>query len=317
VPGLKVSKESVAEAGPKLAGVLTGIVFFLVVLVGGGVYRTDCLLNNGQVVTDWGPKGDIPYLWSPGPNCRAHALMRYVLGTVGVMSPAHTFDQTSPELVRQVGRGSVAMAQLVPTFESLKTVGGFSDPNSQQAMLDLFQGQLGKLSASALQTISQENQTAAAHTAPVLRKLNALAASISGSVVDPRSLPGLSADSRTLLDDWNAYLTSTANSLRRVSGALSGMHPFYAEFQQLIEAAYQTAQLHSTAQFDKLRASVIKDMGPRYQRMQAAQQTLTGERSVEQKLVRFVDGSPDSQAIITRVNHGYPSGFLASEFKRS
>ena len=128
---------------------LAGIVFFLVVVVGGGVYRTDCLLSSGQLVTDWGPKGDIPYLWSPGPNCRAHTLIRYVLGRVGVMSPARTLDQTSPELVRQAGGGSVAMAQLVPTLESLKTVGGFSDPNSQQAMLDLFQGQLSKLRASA------------------------------------------------------------------------------------------------------------------------------------------------------------------------
>jgi hypothetical protein len=68
VPGLKVSKESVAEAGPKLAGVLTGIVFFLVVLVGGGVYRTDCLLNNGQVVTDWGPKATSRICGARGPT---------------------------------------------------------------------------------------------------------------------------------------------------------------------------------------------------------------------------------------------------------
>ena len=262
MPRFRISKESSAGAGLKLAGVLAGIVFFLVAVVGGGVYRTDCLLSSGQVVTDWGPKGDIPYLWSSGPLCRAHTLIRSVLGTVGVMSPARTLDQALRDLVRQVGGGSVAMAQLVPTLEALKTVGGFSDPNSQQAMLDLFQGQLSKLSASALQTISKENQMAAAHIGPVLTKLNALATSISGSVVDASSFPGSSADSKTFLEDWNAYLTWTASALRQVSGALSGMHPFYAEFQQLIEAAYQTARLHSTVQFDKRRASVIKDMGP-------------------------------------------------------
>ena len=314
---LRVSAERLAEAGLKTADVLAGVTFFLVVVVGGGVYRTDCLMSNGQVVTDWGLQGDIPYLWSPGPNCRAHTLTRYVLGKAGVMSPASTIEQTPPALVRQVGAGSVAMARLLPALRSLKTTGGFSDPNSQQAMLDLFQGQLAKLGPADLQNLSQENQTAAAHIGPVRAKLNALAASLSHSVVDPGAFSGLPASAKTLLVDWNAYLTSTAGGLRQVSGALAGMRPFYTEFQQLIEAAYRTAQLHSTKQFDGLRASAIKDLGPRYQRMLDAQKTLAGERSVEQKLVRLVNGSADAQAIVTRVNNEYPSGLLASEFNRS
>lgn len=288
-------------------------------MVGGGVYRTECLTSNGRVVTDWGAKGDIPYLWSPSRgNCRPHTLMRYVLGKVGVMSAASTLGQAyTPEFVRKVDAGSTAMAQLIPTLASLKTVGGFSHPRTQQAMLDLFQGQLNTLSANDLTTLSQENATAATHIRPVLTRLNALAASISAAVVNPSAFPGLPVDSKTFLADWNAYLRSTADALRNVSQALAGMHPFYNEFQQLIQAAYQTAQLRSTVQFDKLRAAVFKDLAPRYQRMQAAQQSLTGEKPIEQKLLSFVNASPDAQAIVTRVNHDDPSGFLASEFKRS
>jgi hypothetical protein len=319
VPRLSVSKEGLSNAGLKLAGILAGIAFFFIVAIGGGVYRTDCVTSSGQVITTWGAEGDIPYLWSPDDSrCRAYTLMRYVLGSVGVMSAVKSLDKAyTPELVRQVGAGSVAMAQLIPAFESLKTVGGFSDPSSQQAMLYLFQGQLKKLSANDLATLSQENQTAATHIGPVLTKLNALAASISGAVVNPATYPSLPADSKTFVAEWNAELTSTATALRNVSQALSGMHPFYGEFEQLIQAVYHTAQLRSTVQFDKLRSSVFKDMAPRYQRVQSAQQSLTAAQPIEHKLMSFVNGSQDAQAVVTRVNHGYPNGFLAQEFKRS
>jgi hypothetical protein len=59
---------------------------FLVVVIGGGVYRTDCVRDNGVRTQTWGLGGDIPYLWSSGdPQCRSHTLTRYVLGKVGVM----------------------------------------------------------------------------------------------------------------------------------------------------------------------------------------------------------------------------------------
>lgn len=312
------TKDSVAGAGLKLVGGLAAVVLFLVVVVGGGVYRTDCVTSSGPV-TDWGPQGDIPYLWSPSDSrCRAHTLMRYVLGKVGVMSAVSSLDQAyTPELVRQVGAGSVAMAQLLPTFESLKAVGGFSDPSTQQAMLYLFQGQLGKLSANDLAALSQENSTAATDIGPVLMKLNALTASISGAVVDTNAFPGLPSDSKTFIAKWNGYLTSTATVLRNIGQALTGMKPFYNEFHQLIQAAYQTAQLHSTVQFDKVRSAVLNDMGPRYRRMQAAQQSLAGQKPIEQKFVSFVNGNQEAQVIVTRVNHDYPNGFLGAEFKRS
>ena len=68
-----------------LAGALVGL--FIVVMLAGGVYRTECTFDTGQHTTSWGLEGDIPYLWSPGDgHCQAHTLTRYVLGKVGVMT---------------------------------------------------------------------------------------------------------------------------------------------------------------------------------------------------------------------------------------
>lgn len=83
---LKLTKEGVADTGLKLAGGLLFVLFFAAVVVGGGVYRTDCVSNSGQFTRTWGLEGDIPYLWSPDDShCQVHTLTRYVLGKVGIM----------------------------------------------------------------------------------------------------------------------------------------------------------------------------------------------------------------------------------------
>jgi hypothetical protein len=312
------TRSGITNAGLKLASGLAALAFFLVVVVGGGVYRTDCVTSSGQVVTDWGAQ-DLPYVWSPGDShCRAHTLIRFALGTVGVMSPVSTADHAyNAQLIQRVGAGSIAEAQLIPALESLKAVGGFSDASTQQALVYLFQGQLDKLGEPDLVKLAQENRTAATHIGPVLTKLNHLAASISGSTVNASVLTGLPDDSRTFSAHWNRYLTYTAGALRAVKQALTGMNPVYGEIQRLLHAAYDTAQLHSTAQFDKVRSAVFKDIGPRYAAMQTAQQTGNAARPVEQTLVKFVNGNQDAQVIVTRVNHDYPNGFLAQEFKGS
>lgn len=64
-----------------------GIVVVLVVLMfGGGIYRTECVLDNGIHTKGWELGGSIPYMWNPDPrHCQAHTLTRYVSGKVGVM----------------------------------------------------------------------------------------------------------------------------------------------------------------------------------------------------------------------------------------
>ncbi len=84
---LPVTTAALSHAGRKVAGVVALGVFFLVVVVGGGVYRTDCLSASGQLTRSWALGGNIPYLWSPNDNqCQAHTLTRYVLGKVGIMT---------------------------------------------------------------------------------------------------------------------------------------------------------------------------------------------------------------------------------------
>jgi hypothetical protein len=83
---VKLTRGVLAGAAARVAVGLAGLVFFLVVVVGGGVYRTDCISSTGQMTRTWGLEGDIPYLWSPGDNrCEAHSLGRYVAGKVGLM----------------------------------------------------------------------------------------------------------------------------------------------------------------------------------------------------------------------------------------
>jgi hypothetical protein len=75
----------VAGAGASALGAVLGVVF-IVFLLGGSIYRTDCIYANGTHTTSWGLEGAIPYLWSPDDNrCEAHSMTRYLLGQVGLM----------------------------------------------------------------------------------------------------------------------------------------------------------------------------------------------------------------------------------------
>ena len=83
---LKLTRGVLADAGVKLATGVAGLVFFLVVVIGGGVYRTDCISSSGQMTRTWGLEGDIPYLWSPSDSrCQTHSLGRYVAGKLDIM----------------------------------------------------------------------------------------------------------------------------------------------------------------------------------------------------------------------------------------
>jgi hypothetical protein len=80
--------------GSKLAGVGFGVATvigwlvgaaFIVLLLAGNVYRTECTYPDGRHSTGWDLEGYVPYLWSPDDNhCQAHSLTRYVSGKVGI-----------------------------------------------------------------------------------------------------------------------------------------------------------------------------------------------------------------------------------------
>jgi hypothetical protein len=78
--------EGLVDKGLQLAGAVLCALVFLVITVGGGVYRTDCVNSNGSLTRTRGIEGYIPYLWTPGnSSCQAHTLTRYVLGKVGIL----------------------------------------------------------------------------------------------------------------------------------------------------------------------------------------------------------------------------------------
>lgn len=237
------------------------------------------------------------------------------LAACGVTTSEQAYTQP---LIDQVGAGSVELATLVPTLQSETKVSGvFSDPGTQQAMGYLVQGQLNKLSQSDLVKMATENRNAAAHIGGVLTKLDQLSASLNRATINASSYQNLSDGSKTFIADWNQVLTTAAADMRTARQGLAGMSPVYNEFQSLLRAAYNTSTLRSTVQFDKVRAAVLKDIGPRFTQLQNAMQAGTrAGTAAQQKLVSFVNNNQEAQAIVTKVNQAQPTGWFAQEFKK-
>ena len=74
------------------------------------------------------------------------------LAACGVTTTKQAF---TPELIRQVGAGSVAEARLVPTLNSLKVSGGLNDPATAQTLVYLLEGRLGKLTPADLARLAE------------------------------------------------------------------------------------------------------------------------------------------------------------------
>lgn len=59
------------NVGASVLGVALAAVAAAFVL-GGAIYRTDCISDSGTHTSSWGLEGYIPYLWSPGDNRCGH-----------------------------------------------------------------------------------------------------------------------------------------------------------------------------------------------------------------------------------------------------
>jgi hypothetical protein len=202
------------------------------------------------------------------------------LAACGVSTTQQTF---TPGLIRQVGAGSVAEAQVLPALQALRLAGGFSGAGRQQELY-LAQGQLDKLTPGDLANLSLENQRSAADIGAVLQKLDQTSTSLTGKRVPATSLQNLPNGSNTFVGDWNRYLTATAGAISNVRQALAGANPVYPGFQRLLKAAYSTGRLQATPYFNHLRRQVLTDIGQRDQRVQNAVQGLSSTAPVEQKL---------------------------------
>jgi hypothetical protein len=119
------------------------------------------------------------------------------------------------------------------------------------------------------------------------------------------------------VEKWNRYVATTAHALQATGAALSHMGPVYQQFPALIQAAYATARLRSTVQFDKVRRRVINTLRPRFQKLQSVMQSNRDAGGVQRDFASFVNGNQEAQSIVNKVNHDYPNGWLAQEFKGS
>ena len=232
----------------------------------------------------------------------------------GVTTSQQVYSQA---LIKQVGAGSRAEAQLVPTVRAQTKTGLFSDPATSQATAYLLEGQLDKLSESDLAHIASASKHAANATGGIVAVFSKLQSAITAATVDRNSFTGLPDGSRTFIAEWDQYLTITAKALANLQSALTGMSPIYRKLPGLLRAARETARLRSTVQFDKVRRVVLNDLRPRIQQIQSAMQGNRSAAAVERQFVDFVNHNQQAQAIVTRVNHDYPTGWLAQQFQQS
>jgi hypothetical protein len=79
-----IAETVLGGAAAAVAFALTGA--FIVLMLAGGVYKTECTRPGGWHSEGWALGGSLPYLWNPGEGCRATALGRIALGEIGVMS---------------------------------------------------------------------------------------------------------------------------------------------------------------------------------------------------------------------------------------
>ena len=80
-------RQVAATVGESLAAVMGTVaaVAFIVLMLGGGVYRTTCTLGDGKRIVAWSLEGSIPYLWSSGDRrCETHTLTRFASGKAGL-----------------------------------------------------------------------------------------------------------------------------------------------------------------------------------------------------------------------------------------
>ena len=139
-------------------------------------------------------------------------------------------------------------------------------------------------------------------------------ASISSASIDASAHSDLSSGAKRFIAVWDAYLAANAVQLRAARQALSGAEPVFNEFQALLRAAYDTARLRSTVQFDKARRKFFNDARPLFTRIQNTLKEVTAQPT-DRKLRDLVNHNQEAQAIVKKVNQSYPSGSLAQEFK--
>lgn len=245
----------------------------------------------------------------------AAGLLSLLIGACGVTTTDQAYDAS---LIRQVGAGSNAVASVLPTLEAeAKKANSFSNPQTSQDTILLFQGRLDKLNTQDLIRLANANQTSAGHLQDALTKLDGLAASIASDRVDPSTHTKLSIGAKKFIMAWNAYLAGSVAQVRSVRRLFAGAKPIYAQFQTLLRDAYQSTNTKAEAQFDKARRAFVSNMLPVYNRLQSSLKSELAPTASAEALGNVVTHSIDAKAIVAKVNQEYPSGALETQFRSS
>jgi len=312
VPGLR----TIGEAGQRLAALALGVVFFLLVIVGGGVYRTDCVTKSGTHEKSWRLGDTIPYLTGAREGCKQDSLTRYVLGKVGVMSDVE--PTYSASLIRKIGAGSTDLASFAPTLQSASHFpGSLNEPKLEALLLLLLKGQLNKLSAHDIVLLGEANQKTAQHLLGAVKTVETTFSSrLDSDHLDPKVYGVLSDGARHFVASWNLLLRSSAIALDREGLALESSYPTLEEFRTLLLAALRTRHSQSNNEFHKLKVRYFAAAARVGRKFRNTKNEVAAEiEKAFQKLDRLVRHSQEARAIVEEVNERYPHGELAQEFK--
>ena len=246
------------------------------------------------------------------------AVVGLVLAACGVSTTTQAYD---PSLIRQVGEGSNAVASVFPMLqaETRQSTNDFSDPQTSQDTVLLFQGRLDKLNPHDLIRLANANNASAKHLQDALTKLHGLAASVAADRVDPSTHQKLSAGAGKFITAWNGIArqlsAAQVHSMRQLFQSFS---PVYGQFQSVLQAAYQsTNRGAAAAKFDKARRAFVFEHAAALARLQSSFKLWSRPRQRPKPSGTLSANTIDAKAIVAKVNQEYPSGALATQYGSS
>jgi hypothetical protein len=231
----------------------------------------------------------------------------------GVSTSEQAFD---PALIRDVGRGSTALAAWYTDVIAQEKAARSFNQGSDQATTNLLYGRLNKLTVQDLIRIANANRTSHTRFVTLLRALDKDAKAIKRSQVDPRPHSELSSGAKRFITTWNDYLASSAAEVRRVEQATQQMEPAFNDLQAMLKAAYETSQPHSTVQYRTVRDRAVKDIVSRVTGAQDSIKHLaTTSPAQDHRFYKAVVANQDGLAVAKKAASSYPNGWLAKEFQ--
>lgn len=310
-----VRLSTIGAMSQHIGGLVLGATFFVLVVVGGGVYRTDCDTHTGAHAKGWELGGTLPFLQSAHADCENHSLMRYALGKVGVMPDVEPTYNIA--LIREIGAGSTDLASFIPLVHSASHfAGSLHEPRLEALTVLLFKGELNKLTVHDIALLAEANRRTEARITPGLSAIKSLDTRLHTDLIGPSGTR--SHDAAHLVGAWNVYLRTFAVLLTREGLIVTReSRPTLEGFQTLLRAALSTQRAQSTRGFHEVRVRYLALAVRVTEEGKSAIKAASAElRAAGQHLEDTVRHSHEAQGIVEQVNARYPHGALTEQFKR-